>query len=95
MLFEGDDDIRPLPFDVRRARLEAWHARVAPAAHRSVGADPRSPRFDDLARLRAEARAAAIEGLMLKRGDSTYLPGPRQGPVVEVEARSADASTPC
>jgi DNA ligase-1 len=35
--------------------------------------------FDELVQLRAEARAAAIEGLMLKRGDSAYLPGRVKG----------------
>ena len=25
MLFDGDEDLRALPFDARRARLEAWH----------------------------------------------------------------------
>src|SRR5580692_7585163 len=28
MLFQGHDDIRPLPFDQRRARLEAWYAQT-------------------------------------------------------------------
>ena len=32
MLFDGDDDVRALPFDARRARLEAWYARVHPRA---------------------------------------------------------------
>jgi DNA ligase-1 len=35
--------------------------------------------FDELAERRARARAAAIEGLMLKRGDSPYLPGRVKG----------------
>ena len=46
--------------------------------------------LDELMVLRDGARAASIEGLMLKRGDSAYLPGRREGAVVEVEARSAD-----
>ncbi len=78
MLFEGDEDLRPLPFDVRRARLEAWHARVRPPRADLSELIPFTA-FDDLARLRAEARAAAIEGLMLKRGDSTYQPGRVKG----------------
>jgi DNA ligase-1 len=36
--------------------------------------------LDDLAAMRAGARAAAIEGLMLKRADSPYLPGRPRGP---------------
>ncbi len=35
--------------------------------------------LDDLADIRAGARAAAIEGLMLKRRDSPYLPGRPKG----------------
>ena len=30
MLFEGEEDLRPLPFTMRRARLEAWHGRAEP-----------------------------------------------------------------
>jgi len=78
MLQEGDTDLRPLPFDRRRQRLEAWYR-----------SQPR-PRFDlspliaftdwqDLAALRIGARAAAIEGLMLKRADSPYLGGRIKG----------------
>ena len=78
MLFEGDEDIRPLPFDARRKRLEDWFARMAP---------PRMDlsaliAFDDIAALSAirdGARAATIEGLMLKRGDSPYVPGRPRG----------------
>lgn len=78
MLFDGDEDLRALPFDVRRARLEAWHARVGPVRADLSELIPFSG-FDELARLRAEARATAIEGLMLKRGDSAYLPGRVKG----------------
>ncbi len=78
MLFDGDEDIRPLPFDARRARLEAWHARVRPARTDLSELIPFT-RFDELAERRAAARAAAIEGLMLKRADSAYLPGRVKG----------------
>jgi DNA ligase-1 len=75
---EGDD-LRGLPFDGRRARLEAWMAK-----------QPR-PRFDlsplvqftdwaHLAQLREEMRSDGIEGLMLKRADSPYLAGRPKGP---------------
>ena len=79
LLFEAGEDLRPLPFDVRRGRLEAWYAR-----HQGPGFDL-SPMiaFSDwaeLAALRASARAAAIEGLMLKRGDSPYVSGRPKGP---------------
>jgi DNA ligase 1 len=78
ILFDGEEDVRALGFDERRGRLEAWFARTAP------------PRMDlseqiafgtvaDLAAIRDGARAAAIEGLMLKRRDSPYVPGRPKG----------------
>jgi DNA ligase-1 len=36
--------------------------------------------WEELGRLRDEARANGIEGLMLKRGDSIYVPGRPKGP---------------
>jgi DNA ligase-1 len=78
MLFDGDEDVRALQFDSRRARLEAWHARITPARTDLSELIPFSS-FDELAAHRADARAAAIEGLMLKRGDSAYLPGRVKG----------------
>jgi DNA ligase-1 len=78
MLLDADEDIRALPFDARRARLEAWQARVRPAGMDLSELIPFAS-FDELAERRARARAAAIEGLMLKRGDSPYLPGRVKG----------------
>jgi DNA ligase 1 len=78
MLFEGDEDLRGLPFDRRRARLEAWHARTRPL-RMDLSELIAFAGFDDLARLRADARAAAIEGLMLKRADSAYTAGRVKG----------------
>ena len=79
LLFEAGEDLRPLPFDERRKRLEAWYARVAP------GRMDLSPMIEfadwaELARLRDAARADGIEGLMLKRRDSAYLQGRPMGP---------------
>jgi DNA ligase-1 len=78
ILFDGPEDLRPNPFITRRARLEAWFAGHTP------------PRIDlsetieftsiaDLTAIRAGAREAGIEGLMLKRLDSPYLPGRVRG----------------
>jgi DNA ligase-1 len=78
ILFDGAEDIRPLSFDRRRIRLEDWFARTQPAR---MDLSPLVP-FADLAELSAirdGARAASIEGLMLKRGDSPYLPGRPKG----------------
>jgi DNA ligase-1 len=85
LLVEGDEDLREQPLSLRRARLEALIGRVH---------EPRidlSPRiaFDDwsvLAQARADPASAgagpdadAIEGVMLKRRDSAYLPGRPKG----------------
>ena len=78
ILFEDGEDLRSLPFDARRARLEAWFARVRPprmALPELIAFDT----FDELAALRDGARAAAIEGLMLKRADAPYIPGRPRG----------------
>jgi DNA ligase-1 len=78
LLFEGGEDLRPLPFMERRARLEAWHAKHAPARtdiSEIVG-------FDTVAELEAlwtGARETGIEGLMLKRRMSPYLAGRPKG----------------
>jgi DNA ligase-1 len=78
MLFDGHEDLRPLPFDARRARLEAWFARVRPV-RMDLSEQIGFASLDELAELRAGARAASIEGLMLKRGDSPYVPGRPKG----------------
>ena len=78
ILFEGDEDLRPLPFAVRRARLEAWYQRQQPPRMDLSGIIA----FNDIAELQAlrkGARDAAIEGLMLKRADGPYLPGRVKG----------------
>ncbi|ODS02047.1 ATP-dependent DNA ligase [Methyloceanibacter marginalis] len=78
LLFEGGEDLRPLPFMERRARLEAWHAKHTPARtdiSEVVG-------FDTVAELEAlwtGARETGIEGLMLKRRMSPYLAGRPKG----------------
>jgi DNA ligase 1 len=78
LLFDGTEDLRSLPFDQRRARLEAWIARVAPE-RMDLSPLIRFSSLQELTALRDGARAASIEGLMLKRGDSTYLPGRVKG----------------
>lgn len=79
LLFDGSEDLRPLPFDARRARLEAWFDRVRPAG---MDLSPLVPfaGWEELAAIRAGARDAAIEGLMLKRADSAYVAGRPKGP---------------
>jgi DNA ligase-1 len=78
ILFDGDEDVRALPFDARRARLEAWVARHPSPLLQLSGVLPFAT-LQDLATLRAGARDAGIEGLMLKRRDSLYVPGRPKG----------------
>ncbi|MFN6955209.1 MAG: cisplatin damage response ATP-dependent DNA ligase [Acetobacteraceae bacterium] len=78
ILFDEAEDLRALPTDARRARLEAWFARVSPPR---MDLSPLIPfdTLEDLARIRDGARAAAIEGLMLKRADAPYVAGRVKG----------------
>ena len=78
LLLEAGEDVRPLPFDGRRARLEAWYARTRPA-RMDLSELIRFSSLDELMVLREGARAASIEGLMLKRGDAAYVPGRVKG----------------
>jgi len=82
--FEGED-LRPLPFFKRRRRLEAF---VAGARSTRLDLSPQITfkSWDFLASARrdpaaagAGADAAAIEGVVLKRADSIYVPGRPKG----------------
>ena len=79
ILFDGEEDLRGLPFTERRARLERWYEAVRP---RRMDLSPLVP-FDGweaLKALREGSRENSIEGLMLKRRDSTYVAGRPKGP---------------
>ena len=78
MLFDATEDVRPLPFDARRERLVAWYARTRPA-RMELSELIRFASLDEQMVLRDGARAASIEGLMLKRGDAAYVPGRVKG----------------
>ena len=78
VLFDGSEDVRALPFDERRARLEAWHGLHQPGLS-DVSAMIAFEGFDELTALWSGARLEAIEGLMLKRRDSAYLTGRVKG----------------
>jgi ATP-dependent DNA ligase len=75
----GDEDLRPLPLGERRLRLEDWYGN---APRDRLDLSPLVPfeTWDDLKELRDGARAAGIEGLMLKRRDAPYLSGRPKGP---------------
>ena len=78
LLQHGPRDLRPLPFAERRAALEALARTLDPAR---LDLSPLLPfaTWDDLARLRAAPPDPIIEGVMLKRRDSPYLPGRPKG----------------
>lgn len=78
ILFHGHEDVRVLPFDSRRARLEAWYGAVRPA-RMDLSALIHFGSPDELIALRDGARARSIEGLMLKRRDSPYVAGRMKG----------------
>jgi DNA ligase-1 len=78
ILFEGLDDLRALPWSERRARLEAFVPHL-PADRFDLSATIHAADFAALEEIRAGARDAAIEGVMLKRRDSPYVPGRRTG----------------
>ncbi len=86
ILTENGEDLRPLRFDQRRPRLEAF---VTGLGDPRIDLSPLVPfgDWEHLARIRlnpteagAGADADAIEGLMLKRRDSPYVPGRPKGP---------------
>jgi DNA ligase-1 len=85
LLTEDGEDLRPLHFDERRRRLEALIARCNSDR---IDLSPQVPfeTWSDLAAARADPAAAgagadaeAIEGVMIKRRDSIYVPGRPKG----------------
>jgi len=78
ILIDGAEDVRALTWEERRTRLEAFVPRLDPGRFdlsRVIEADS----FEALEHIRAGARDAAIEGVMLKRRDSAYVSGRRVG----------------
>lgn len=86
LLVDGTDDLRGEPFAARRARLEALVARLhtpridlSPMVPFSTWEELTAARRDP-ASAGAGADAGAVEGVMVKRADSPYLPGRPKGP---------------
>lgn len=79
VLFLEGQDLRTLSFDERRIRLDSW---MALKPRQRFDLSPLVPFRDwaHLAQMREEARHDSVEGLMLKRGDSSYLAGRPRGP---------------
>ncbi len=85
LLSEAGEDLRPLPFTERREKLEAF---VSGCAHPRLDLSALVPfkTWKELAAARLDPGSAgagddaqAIEGLMLKRADSIYVPGRPKG----------------
>ncbi|MGX9391205.1 cisplatin damage response ATP-dependent DNA ligase [Nitrobacteraceae bacterium UC4446_H13] len=85
LLADDDADLRLLPFVERRARLEAFVAKLDDPR---IDLSPVVPSGDwttitaaraDPATFGAGADAEAVEGVMLKRRDAPYLPGRPKG----------------
>ena len=72
------EDLRPLGWAARRARLEALMPQLDPQRF-DISAVIEADNLDQLAEIRARARDDAIEGVMLKRRDAPYVSGRRAG----------------
>ena len=84
LLQDGADDLRPLPFRERRARLETFVGKLA-TSRIDVSPLIRFSTWDDVAALRRDPPTdgrlhEVAEGVMLKRWDSAYVPGRPKGP---------------
>jgi len=78
ILFDGAEDLRELPWEKRRERLETFAARLDPERF-DVSQLIEAKSFEELEDLRLNARDVSIEGIMLKRRDSPYVGGRRAG----------------
>ncbi len=79
LLQDADEDLRSLPFEVRRDRLKSL-IDTLDEDRVDLSRDIRFETWDDLAQFRAAPPERVIEGLMLKRKDSVYVPGRPKGP---------------
>lgn len=79
ILFDGDADVRPENFLARRERLSGLVERQEP---RRFDLSPLVPfsTWEELEQLRAAPPDPVIEGVMLKRLDSSYQAGRAKGP---------------
>jgi len=86
VLVENGEDLRELPLTQRRTRLENLIAKLASPR---IDLSPQIPfaTWEELAQARANPADAgagvdadAIEGVMIKKNDSFYLPGRPKGP---------------
>ena len=90
MLFEGEEDLRALPFAERRARLEAWHTANAPARTDISSVID----FASIGELEALWAGRARDRHRRADAEATRQPLSRrapQGPLVQMEAGAAHA----
>src|SRR5688572_25302474 len=73
LLAEGDEDLRELPLEVRRERLERVLADAAAPVHLSPATRDRALAEDWFQRF----EGAGLDGVMAKRLDEPYRPGER------------------
>ncbi|NMA98732.1 MAG: cisplatin damage response ATP-dependent DNA ligase [Phyllobacteriaceae bacterium] len=79
MLFDGDEDIRALSWEARRARLEAWFQKN-PQTRMDISPVLDFASWEDLAALRRMgADEHGHEGVMIKLRTSPYVPGRPKG----------------
>jgi len=78
ILFDGDQDLRPLPWTDRRARLETLSCKLD-SDRFDLSRLIEAPSFEALEDMRGGVRDEGVEGLMLKRRDSPYVAGRRTG----------------
>ncbi len=86
LLADGAEDLRERPFAERRTRLESFVAQLDDE-HIDLSPLVSFATWDELIAARKDPAAAgagedatAVEGIMLKRRDSLYLPGRPKGP---------------
>ena len=79
MLFDGDEDVRALGWEGRRARLEAWFQKN-PQTRLDLSEVLPFTDWDDLGRLRRMgAESHGHEGVMIKLRSAPYVPGRPKG----------------
>jgi len=78
VLIEGEEDLRALPWEARRDRLEALVPKLDAGCF-DLSEVIAANDFSELAAIRERARDDAIEGVMLKRRDSPYVAGRKAG----------------
>jgi DNA ligase-1 len=79
LLQDGAQDLRPLPFLERRARLEAFLARLDPARF-DLSPIVAFEGWEALDALRKAPPHPVIEGVMIKQAGSAYVAGRPKGP---------------